>query len=160
MSSMLRGAAVFLATGAYVGFFPIAPGTAGSALAIVLDRGLRMTGSNIVYGIVILVSCVGGVIASSVAERHFSKKDPSAVIVDEVVGMLVTLYLIPVSWIGLVVGFLVFRLLDIVKPFPCRRAEKLPGGVGIMADDVIAGVYANVLLRLASLVWPALLAAT
>ena len=158
MNRAMRRAAVFLATGAYTGFVPFAPGTAGSALALLLDRGLRATGSEIVYGLVVLVLGVGGVIASGVAEKHFSRKDPSAVVVDEVVGMLVSLYLIPVSLLGLLIGFLLFRLLDIVKPFPCRRAEKLHGGLGIMTDDLIAGVYVNLLLRLASLVWPALLA--
>ncbi len=160
MSSIRRGAAVFLATGAYVGFFPIAPGTAGSALAILIDRGLRLTGSNIAYAIGVVFFSVAGIMASNVAEKHFSKKDPSAVVVDEIAGMLLTLFLIPVSWIGLVVGFLLFRLFDIVKPFPCRRAEKLPGGLGIMADDLIAGVYANIVLRLAILVWPALIVAS
>jgi len=157
MNATMRRAAVFLATGAYTGFVPFAPGTAGSALALLLDRGLRATGSEIVYGLVVLVLGMGGVIASGVAEKHFSRKDPSAVVVDEVVGMLVSLYLIPVSWVGLAAGFLLFRLFDIVKPFPCRRAEGLAGGLGIMADDVIAGVYVNVVLRLASLVWPGLL---
>lgn len=154
---MLRAATLFVATGAYTGFFPIAPGTVGSALAILMDRGLRAMGSDLLYGAVILAVCVAGGMASEVAEKHFARKDPSYVVVDEVAGMLVSLYLIPVSWIGLLVGFLLFRLLDIIKPFPCRRAERLRGGLGIMADDVIAGVYVNLLLRLASLAWPALL---
>jgi phosphatidylglycerophosphatase A len=157
LKSIIRAIAIFLATGAYTGFFPMAPGTVGSAVGILIDRGLRATGSDWVYGIVIVALSVAGVLASQVAERHFARKDPSHVVVDEVAGMLVSLYLIPVSWIGLVVGFLLFRLLDIVKPFPCRRAEKLRGGLGIMADDLIAGVYVNLLLRVACLVWPALL---
>lgn len=157
MISILRGAALFLATSAYVGFFPVAPGTAGSAVGVLLDIALRGTGSPILHGAMILALSVAGVWAAGVAEQHFAKTDPSAVVVDEVAGMLLTLYLIPVSWLGLVVGFLLFRLFDIIKPFPCRRAERLPGGMGIMADDWIAGLYANGLLRLASLVWPALL---
>jgi phosphatidylglycerophosphatase A len=160
MSSISRGAAVFLATGAYVGFSPIAPGTAGSALAILIDRGLRLTESNIAYGLAIAFFSVAGVMASNVAEKHFAKKDPSHVVVDEIAGMLLTLFLIPVSWIGLLVGFLLFRLFDIIKPFPCRRAESLEGGMGIMADDLIAGVYANLVLRLAILIWPALVIAS
>lgn len=157
MRSILQAAALVLATGGYAGFFPIASGTVGAALGIVLDRGLRAVGSDLLYGAVILAICVAGAMASEVAERHFARKDPSYVIVDEVAGMLVSLYLLPVSWIGLLVGFLLFRVLDIVKPFPCRHAESLRGGLGIMADDVIAGLYVNLLLRLASLAWPALL---
>jgi phosphatidylglycerophosphatase A len=154
---MLRAAALFIATGAFTGFFPFAPGTVGSALAILIDRGLRASGSELVYGLAIVVVSVVGVLSSQAAEKHFARKDPSQVVVDEVAGMLVSLYLLPVSWMGLVVGFLLFRLMDIIKPFPCRRAERLPGGLGIMVDDLLAGVYANLLLRLASWVWPALL---
>ena len=64
--------------------------------------------------------------------------------------------LLPLSLIGLVAGFLIFRIFDIIKPFPCRRSERLPGGWGIMADDVIAGVYTNIVLRLIGILWPAL----
>ncbi|HJZ12686.1 MAG TPA: phosphatidylglycerophosphatase A, partial [Acidobacteriota bacterium] len=66
----------------------------------------------------------------------------------EVAGQLITLFLIPFSWTNLVLGFLIFRALDIVKPFPARRAERLPGGWGIMIDDVLAGIYGNLLLQL------------
>ena len=145
MRSLLRTATLFLATGAYTGFFPVAPGTVGSALAILIDRGLRATGSDWLYGFVLIALCGAGTVASGQAEQYFARKDPSHVVVDEVAGMLVSLYLIPVSWIGLLTGFLLFRLLDISKPFPCRRAEKLGGGLGIMADDVIAGVPLDLL---------------
>jgi phosphatidylglycerophosphatase A len=111
----------------------------------------------VIHGIVIALVIVVGVWVAGVVEKESSKKDPSVVVVDEVAGMLLSLYLIPLSWTGLIVGFFVFRLFDIVKPYPCRRVEKLHGGVGIMADDLIAGVYTNIVLRLASLVWPALL---
>jgi phosphatidylglycerophosphatase A len=140
-----------------VGYFPIAPGTAGSVAGVFLDQALRATLTSVIHGLVIVLVSVVGVWVASIVEKESSKKDPSLVVVDEVAGMLLSLYLIPLSWIGILVGFLVFRLLDIVKPFPCRRAEKIPGGVGIVADDLIAGVYTNIILRLASLVWPALL---
>jgi phosphatidylglycerophosphatase A len=140
-----------------VGYFPIAPGTAGSAVGVFLDRALQATLSSVIHGIVILLVTVVGIWAAGIVEKESNKKDPSLVVVDELAGMLLSFYLIPLSWIGLLVGFLVFRLLDIVKPFPCRRAEKIPGGMGIMADDLIAGLYTNIVLRLASLFWPALL---
>ena len=79
------------------------------------------------------------------------------VVIDELAGMLLSLWLIPLSGLGIAVGFLVFRLLDIVKPFPCRQAERLSGGLGIMTDDLIAGLYTNGILRLASLFLPSLL---
>lgn len=157
MSSKFRGLAFFLASCAYAGYFPIAPGTAGSAAGVILDKALRTILSPVIHGVVIVLIIVVGVWVANIVEKESSKKDPSLIVVDEVAGMLLSLYLIPLSWIGLLAGFLLFRLLDIVKPFPCRRAENIPGGAGIMADDLIAGVYTNIVLRLASLVWPALL---
>ena len=88
-----------------------------------------------------------GALASNVAERHFGRTDPGQVVVDEVMGMLVTLFLNPVGWKGALVGFLLFRVADVVKPYPANRFEKLPGGLGIMADDGMAGIYANIALR-------------
>jgi phosphatidylglycerophosphatase A len=90
----------------------------------------------------------GGAWAAGLAERHFRATDPGPVVIDEVMGMLVSLFLIPVGWIGVVAAFLLFRLFDVVKPYPANRLERLPGGIGIMADDFMAAVYANVALRL------------
>jgi phosphatidylglycerophosphatase A len=144
---MKKRLAVLLATVSYVGHFPIAPGTAGSAAALPLFFLLRMTGSPAVEVIVILVLLAAGCWAGSVAETHYARTDPGYVVLDEVVGMLVTLLFVPVSFTGAIVGFLLFRLFDIVKPFPARQCERLHGGVGIMADDVVAGIYGNLALR-------------
>src|SRR5262249_11912886 len=86
--------------------------------------------------------------AGTIAEDHFGRADPGQVVVDEVLGMLVTLFLNPVGWLGAILGFFIFRAADIVKPFPADRMERLPGGIGVMADDAIAAVYANLVLRL------------
>jgi phosphatidylglycerophosphatase A len=86
--------------------------------------------------------------AAGVAAPVFGLKDPGQIVVDEMAGYLVTVALLPAGWPTLVAGFLLFRLFDIVKPPPCRWAEGLPGGVGIVADDLLAGVYANVSLRI------------
>ena len=94
---------------------------------------------------------VAGSWSGSVAERHFGRTDPGQVVADEVMGMLITLFLNPVGWAGALVGFLLFRVADIVKPFPANRLERLPGGVGVMADDGMAAVYANLVLRL--IIW-------
>ncbi len=155
--SKTRGAAMLVASCAFAGYFPLAPGTVGSVVGVLADRLLRAAGSPILHGVAILVVSLVGAAAATVVERALSRKDPSVVVVDEVAGMLLGLYLIPLSWPGLMVGFLVFRILDIVKPFPCRQAEGLSGGVGIMADDLIAGVYTNGILRVACLWWPVLL---
>ena len=83
------------------------------------------------------------------AERHFASTDPGPVVIDEVLGMLVTLFLNPVGWVGAFLGFLLFRLSDIVKPFPANKLEQLHGGIGVMADDLMAAIYANLALRAA-----------
>jgi phosphatidylglycerophosphatase A len=100
-----------------------------------------------VQALVIVALFIAGSWSGSVAEQYFHTTDPGPVVIDEVMGMLITLFLTPVGWRGALAGFLVFRAFDIIKPFPARRLEKLPGGVGIMADDAMAAVYANLALR-------------
>jgi phosphatidylglycerophosphatase A len=143
--------ALLLSTFFGAGYFPIAPGTAGSAAAIPLYVLLTWLGLPWLDAAVIVVLCVAGFWAGTVAAEHFGREDPGYVVLDEVVGMLLTLAFIHLTWAGVLVGFLLFRLFDIVKPPPARQLERLPGGFGIMMDDVMAGIYANVVLRL--LVW-------
>ena len=89
---------------------------------------------------------VAGSWGGNVAERHFGRSDPGQVVIDEVMGMLITLFLNPVGWTGALVGFLLFRVFDVIKPYPANRLEQLHGGVGVMADDAMAAVYANLVL--------------
>jgi phosphatidylglycerophosphatase A len=89
-----------------------------------------------------------GVWSGNVAERHFRQVDPAPVVLDEVAGMLITLALIPLTVSGAIVGFLIFRLFDVIKPWPANRLESLPGGLGMMADDAMAAVYGNIAMRL------------
>lgn len=144
---MMNRLAIALATFAYVGYCPIAPGTAGSAAALPLFALLRWTGSPAIEALAILVLFAVGCWAGSRAESHFGRTDPGHVVLDEVIGMLLTLLLIPVTWKGAIVGFFLFRLFDIVKPFPARQCERLHGGLGIMTDDAVAGIYGNIALR-------------
>jgi phosphatidylglycerophosphatase A len=148
--------AILLATAGYVGHFPIAPGTAGSAAALLVFAALRFAGSPALELAVIVVLFAAGCWAGSVAERHYARTDPGFVVLDEVVGMLLTLVLVPVTWSGALIGFFLFRGFDIVKPFPARQCERLHGGLGIMADDVVAGIYGNLALRLILFVMPSL----
>jgi len=148
--------AFFVASGAYSGRFPIAPGTAGSLVGVALGLALRWTRSPVVYGVVMAAVALLGWAAAGAVERQLGKKDPSVVVVDEVAGMMLSICFIPLTVLGLIFGFVVFRLLDVIKPFPCRRAESLSGGLGIMADDLIAGLYTNGILRLTIALWPAL----
>ena len=138
---------VFVATCAYVGYVPIAPGTFGSAAGLALFWMIRSSGSTGVEVAALAVVLAIGIWSGTVAERHFRGVDPGPVVMDEVFGMLVTLAFLPVSMTGAIVGFFVFRLLDIVKPWPARRLEALHGGLGIMADDGMAAVYGNLVMR-------------
>jgi phosphatidylglycerophosphatase A len=142
----LRAFALACATALGVGYAPVAPGTFGSAVGLLLWYGLPS--SLLAQATAIVIVVVMGWWSGTVAERHFGRADPGQVVVDEVAGMLVTLFLVPVGWAGAFLAFLLFRLADIVKPYPANRLERLPGGAGIMADDIMAGVYANLALRL------------
>jgi phosphatidylglycerophosphatase A len=139
--------ALVIATCGYVGYVPIAPGTVGSAVALALHWAVRGTASAAVEVALVAVLGVAGIWSAGVAERRLGTVDPSPVVIDEVVGMLITLLLLPVNVAGACVGFLVFRLLDIVKPWPAGRFEALPGGVGVMADDAMSAVYGHLIMR-------------
>lgn len=139
--------ALFVASFGYVGFFPIAPGTAGSLAALALFAFVRWVGMPAFELATIVAVLIVGVWSANGAERALGRKDPGPVVIDEVLGMLITLAWLPVSMAGVVLGFLLFRLFDIVKPYPAGRLEHLPGGYGIMLDDAMAGVYSYLVLR-------------
>jgi phosphatidylglycerophosphatase A len=138
---------LLVATCGYLGFAPVAPGTFGSAAGLALYGMLRFLGWEHLELLLIAAIFVVGVWSSTAAERQLGGIDPGPVVIDEVLGMLVTLALIPVNLPGAIIGFLLFRLLDVVKPWPSARFESLHGGLGIMADDAMAAVYGNLLLR-------------
>jgi phosphatidylglycerophosphatase A len=128
-----------------VGYAPIAPGTFGSAAGLLL--WWLLPASAAVQAVAIVVLFAVGSWSGNHAERHFGRTDPGQVVIDEVMGMLITLFLNPVGWIGAVLAFLLFRVFDVIKPYPSDRLERLHGGVGVMADDGMAAVYANLALR-------------
>src|SRR5262245_48972027 len=142
----LRRLGVFVATCAHVGYAPVAPGTFGSLVALVLYYLIRRQQSTTIELGAIAVIVVIGLWSATEAEHHFGGIDPGPVVIDEVVGMLMTLALHPVNIWGAIVGFLIFRVLDIVKPWPARRLELLPGGFGVVLDDMMAGVYGNLIV--------------
>ncbi|MGH9349010.1 MAG: phosphatidylglycerophosphatase A family protein [Vicinamibacterales bacterium] len=143
----MRRLALFVSTFGYVGYAPVAPGTFGSAAGLGVFYAVRATGSVAVEVGVIVALFAVGVWAGTVAEHHFGSADPGPIVLDEVVGMLITLCLLPVNGTGALLAFLVFRALDVIKPFPAARFEKLPGGLGVMADDGMAAIYGNLLMR-------------
>lgn len=148
---------IALATVAGLGRFPIAPGTAGSAAGLLLAWSLwSLAGPLAVAGGALAVTVVG-IWAADATARHYGEGDPSRVVIDEVAGQMVGLLWLPPSLPVLAAGFLLFRLFDIMKPFPVRRLEKLPGGLGIVADDLAAGLYTVLLLHVGALLFPAFL---
>ncbi len=145
----------FVATAAYIGTIPGAPGTYASvattlALAALIPRG-EPARTELLASIIAGVTIVG-VLASADVARAAGIEDPQTVVIDEVAGQLLAFLLVPLTAANLVLGTILFRIFDMWKPFPLRRLELLPNGVGIMADDLGAGVYANLLLQLAT-VW-------
>jgi phosphatidylglycerophosphatase A len=144
--------AILIGSGVYSGYFPIFPGTAGSAAGVVLylilvSLGVLGFGHSSGWIISVAVLFVVGVASAHRCEILFGP-DNKRIVVDEVWGMLISLYALPVTWTWILAGFVIFRLFDIVKPFPARRAEKMGGGLAIMLDDGIAGAYTALVLHL------------
>ena len=147
----MRRLGLLIATFGYIGFAPVAPGTVGSAAGVALFYLVRRVEAAWAQPLLIAVLFAAGVWAASLAERALGGTDPGPVVIDEVVGMLITLLWLPVTPLGAFAGFLVFRVLDVVKPWPSRQFESLHGGLGIMADDAMAAVYGHLLMR--GLLW-------
>lgn len=137
---------LLLATGFGAGRFPWAPGTFGSFVGLPLAwsiQQLPFLGQCVAAAIVIVV----GVPICERGARLLNAKDPGAVVWDEMAAFPVIFLFVPFSFTTAIAAFLVFRLLDISKPWPCRTLERLPGGLGIMTDDIVAGLYAGIALR-------------
>lgn len=149
---MKKNLSKFIATFGGVGLFPVAPGTAGSIAGLIIWWAISLVpnySSQILIQTVFLIVFIPiGVIASSAYEKHFGKIDPKEVVVDEVVGIMITLFALPFTWINIIAGFILFRFFDIVKPFPIGKLQNIKGGWGIMADDIAAGIVSAAILRI------------
>ncbi len=132
----------------------MAPGTAGSLLAVLLLW--LIPSSTFSLGVTLVGVFLAGVWAGGRIERLYRRRDPGVIVIDEVAGMMVAVLLLPRTPLVLAAAFLCFRVLDIVKPFPCRQVQWLRGGLGVMADDLIAGGYTLLLLAVSRAVfgWP------
>jgi len=135
-----------IATVFYLGYLPVAPGSIGSFAALFLYGALKnspqMMGASIVLCIIL------GLLTAGKTEKLLGGKDASEIIIDEFAGMLVALYLLPPTMGYIVAASILFRFFDIIKPRPIRNLEKLNGSLGIMLDDLLAGVYANLILQI------------
>jgi phosphatidylglycerophosphatase A len=154
VSNRRAGPAVWIATVCGAGYFPIAPGTMGSAVGVLIVVALARLPVHaiVLQGLIVALAALLfaiGVWSATEAEKHFGRTDPGSVVIDEVVGQMLTLLARPHgSWKWMLGGFLLFRLFDIIKPPPARQAERFPGGWGIMLDDVFAGLYGLIVLMI------------
>ncbi len=135
-----------IATVGGVGYFPLLPGTAGSVVGLALSWLLRGDPAHQAIGAAAVAGL--GLWCAGPAARAMGKTDPGPIVIDEVAGMMVALAALPVTWELYLIGFVLFRFLDVLKPPPLRQLERLPGSWGIMLDDLAAGLAANLILRL------------
>jgi phosphatidylglycerophosphatase A len=139
---------MIIATGLYSGYLPKAPGTWGSLVGLLLFYLLH-TLSLPVYLAVVAGLFIVGFFAAGSAEKILDSKDPGIIVIDEIVGMLITMIAVPATPLTLALGFILFRIFDITKPFPVNFFDqRFHGGLGIMLDDVVAGIYSLIVLQL------------
>jgi len=138
---------MFIATGFYSGYLPKAPGTWGSLVGLLLFFLLHTLTLQI-YLAVVAGIFVLGTFAAGEAEKIMDRKDPGLVVIDEIVGILITMIAIPATPLAMALGFILFRIFDIWKPFPIRLIDqRFHGGLGIMLDDIVAGIFSLVILQ-------------
>ncbi len=145
MSLKHRLAFVF-ATGFGSGYSPIAPGTAGSAVGLLFVLAMSTLSLAGQIAAIVLVTLLS-MVAADIVAKSVGLKDPGLIVADEIAGMMVTMVAIPLTMTSVGLGFILFRVMDVVKPPPARQFEHFKGGVGIVADDLMAGVYAQLALR-------------
>jgi phosphatidylglycerophosphatase A len=131
-----------------VGYFPVAPGTMTSAIIVLLYKFFLHRLSWPIYLLLFFVLFALGIIVSDVYSRMLKKEDPRTVVIDEAAGQLIALFLLSPQWSLCAASFLLFRFFDIVKPYPIKRVETFPGGFGIMLDDIVAAIFAGIVINL------------
>lgn len=142
-----RSVVKFLSTFLYIGYIPVVPGTFASLAGILLFYLVK--GNTAVYLGFTLTVIILGFLISGRAEDIFKKKDHRQVVIDEIAGMLLSLIFLPCDARLVIIAFIIFSILDAIKPFPAGRLEKRPGGIGIMMDDIVSGIYTNIILQIA-----------
>jgi len=143
---LIRKLAIFLGSFAFAGYVPFAPGTFTSLVVLLIIYFICISNAVFLFSIAVILFFIG-VFVSSILEKEWGK-DPSKVVIDEAVGILLSLLFLPKTYLIWGIAFLIFRFFDIAKPYPLKKLEKLRGGWGIMMDDVVAGVYTSVLMNI------------
>ena len=131
----------------FIGYLPLVPGTFGSLAGVGLFYALvPITG--VMYSLVVLDIIVLGLMTSGRMEKLLNKKDPGCIVIDEVAGMLLALSFLPCNFRIVLLAFLIFRILDTLKPFPAGRLQNLHGSAGVVGDDLVAGIYTNIVMQI------------
>ena len=138
----------WIATCFKVGYLPFAPGTWGSVFAILLWWVLLKDLNTYIFGAIIIIFLLIGIVVSNIIIDQSGDHDPSHIIIDELVGQWLALFLIPDGFFNIAISFILFRFFDIIKPWPIRLIEKFPKGLGVMSDDLTAGLITLVLIQI------------
>ena len=137
----------WIATCFKVGYLPFAPGTWGSVFSILLWWVILKDLNTYIFGAIIIIFLLIGIVVSNIIIDQSGDHDPSYIIIDELVGQWLALFLIPDGFFNIAISFILFRFFDIIKPWPIRLIEKLPKGLGVMSDDLTAGLITLVLIQ-------------
>jgi len=148
MNKIVNDIVLFIAQGVYSGRVPKAPGTAGTVIGVLLYLLLKDV-SPLWYGITCIGVTVLGTWAAGYADCILGTKDSPSIVIDEIAGFLVAMFFVSFSWWSVAAGFALFRFFDILKPWPLKKLQDIPGGPGVMLDDIGAAVYTNVILQVA-----------
>jgi phosphatidylglycerophosphatase A len=151
----MRPLIIFLATGAYSGYAPVAPGTFGAALGLILGTWVfapMWRHSPAAFTMLFVVMFIAACFIAGRAETILGEHDSSRIVLDEVLGMIAAMFLNPTGWAWLIAGFVLFRIFDIIKPWPASSFDRMQSGAGVMLDDLAAGIYANLVLQFIRLI--------
>ena len=151
-SNLSGKVALSLSTWIGTGLLPVMPGTFGTLAAVPLILLLDNLGA--IYKLLTLMTAIAIAIwASGMHQKLLDQSDPREIVIDEVAGFLLTMLFLPCSWLTISLGFIFFRFFDILKPYPIKQLEKLRGGFGVVIDDLAAGLYANIIVRIILLIY-------
>ncbi len=149
IGTLKKPVVLFIAEGAYAGRSPYAPGTAGTVVGVLLY--LLLKGVPLAWYVAACFAATGiGVWAAGEAEKMLGKKDAPSIVIDEIAGYLISMVLVPSGWGYIAAAFFLFRAFDVIKPWPLRGLQDLHGGLGVVIDDVGAGIYTNIVLQIVS----------
>ncbi len=144
----MKKIAIFLATGFYAGYIPFIPGTIGSLVGLIIYILFSRFLGTYSYLIIVTSVLILGLLSIQECKTSFSHDDdPPQIVIDEIGGFWITMFLIPINYKNVVMGFILFRILDIFKPFPINKLEKIRSPFGIMLDDIMAGILSNLILQ-------------